>query len=135
MQVNGRNHHLATGQPAESWLTSLRQACEAAAALAQSQLQQKIMTAANDCRRGSPCEGRSCDQPCHHPSVESSARKQPTSSDLGTWCRPFREKLVKLALRKAEVSRGLVGGQQVGHAIHMNLDAHLTITARSAKDQ
>src|SRR5262249_60890051 len=102
--------------PLQARLAPFRQACEAAAALAQSQLEQKIMTAANDWRRGSLCEGRRWDQPCHHPSVESSARKQPTSSDFGTRYRPFREELVKLALRKAQVSRGLVGGQQVGHA-------------------
>src|SRR5262249_2908369 len=130
-----RNHHLATGQPAQSCLTSLRQACEAAAALAQSQLQHKIMTAANDWRRRSLCEGRRCDQPCHHPSVESGARKQPTSRALGTLGRPLTR-----GARKACAEKG--GGKSrprrwlAGRAcINMNLDADLTITAQFAKDQ
>src|SRR5262245_58372198 len=97
MQIDRRNHDLAAREPLQAGLAPSRRA--SAAALAQSQLQQKTMTAANDRRRGSVCEGRRCDQACHHPSVESSARKQPTSGDLGTWYRPFREELIKLARR------------------------------------
>jgi DNA-binding FadR family transcriptional regulator len=56
MQMDRRNHDLAAREPLQARLTPFRQACEAAAALAQSQLEQKIMTAANDWRRGSLTE-------------------------------------------------------------------------------
>src|SRR5262245_59281714 len=96
------------------------------------------MTAPDDGWRRHLCEGFGCDQPRLHPSVESGARKQPTSSDLGAWHRLFRDKLVKLALGKAQVSCGLVGGQQVAHAsicAYMQMFTKLTIPGQYARQQ
>src|SRR5262249_61558046 len=43
MQMDRRNHDVAAREPLQARLAPFRQACEAAATLAQSQLEQKIM--------------------------------------------------------------------------------------------
>jgi len=75
MQVDRRDHHLAPGQSPQSFLAPFRQACEAAAALAQCPLQQRIVAAADDRRRGHVRECRRRHQAGHHPAVEGRARK------------------------------------------------------------
>ena len=69
VQMDRRRRHLTPREPTQSGLASLRQGREPRAARAQGPLQQRIMTASDDRRRGRVGEGWH-DQSCRQPAVE-----------------------------------------------------------------
>ena len=105
MQMDGRNHHLAPRQPPQAFLDSFGQAREAAIAFAQRPFQQRIVTAADDRRRGHLRQAGGRDQAGGHPAVERGARKQPAPRHLAAGHRAVRHQLIKLAFGEPADSR------------------------------
>ena len=114
VQVNGRRHDLAAGEPPQAGFAAFRQAREPRPAFAQRPFQQRIVAAADD-RRRRLGQRRGGQQARRHPAVERRLRKQPAAGDLGAGHRAVGHQLIELALGQPEIGGGLVGGQKIRH--------------------
>ena len=112
VQMDGRDHHLASGQPPQAFLAAFGQAGEAGIAFAQRPFQQRIVTAADDRRRRHLRQAGGRDQSGGNPAVEGGARKQPASGHLAARDGAVCHQLVKLAFRKPQIVGRLVGCEE-----------------------
>ena len=115
VQVNGRRHDLAAGEPAQAGFAALRQGREPRSAFAQRPFQQRIVAAADD-RRRRLRQRRGGQQPRRDPAVERRLGKQPAAGDLAARHGGVGDQLVELALGQPEIGGGLIGGEKIGHS-------------------